>query len=78
MDFRDLEMEIQRLIGYDSIVTSGITSKGAHLDFNSGRRFLRIWIPRAGVDPKKIAEMVKDCMTDPHEAAWKEIEYPAS
>ncbi len=78
MDFRDLEMEIQRLIGYDSIVTSGIASRGAHLDFNSGRRLLRIWIPRTGVDTKRVAEMVRGYMTDPSEPAFREMEYPAS
>ncbi len=75
MDMRDMESVIQRQIGFDTIVTSGIKKKGPHLDFNSGRRFLRIWIPREGVDTKKVAGIVKEYMKDPHEAAYKEVDY---
>ncbi len=78
MDMRDLETEIQHLIGFGTIVTSGVTARGPHLDFNSGRRLLRIWIPRTGIDTKKVAAIVKEYMTDSHEAAYKEIDYEAS
>jgi hypothetical protein len=78
MDLHDLENEIQRLVGYDSIVTSGIASRGPHLDFNAGRRLLRIWIPRNGVDNKKIVDLVKGYLKDPNEAAFKEIDYESA
>ncbi len=75
MDMRELEAEVQRLVGYNYIVTSGVNSRGPHIDFNSGRRLLRIWIPRSGSEARQIAAMAKPYMDDPQEAAYKEMEY---
>ena len=75
MDTRDTEAEVQRLSGYQFIVTSGLATKGPYLDFNSGPRQLRIWIQRDGTDVKKVAEMAKAFMKDSQEPAYKSMEY---
>jgi hypothetical protein len=75
MDTRDIEAEVQRLIGYQFIVTSGLAPKGPFLDFNAGSRQLRIWIQRDGTDAKEVAEMAKAFMKDSQEPAYKSIDY---
>jgi hypothetical protein len=75
MDTRDIESEVQRLIGYHFIVTSGVAPKGPYLDFNSGPRQLRVWIQRDGTDAKKVAEMAKTFMHDTEGPAYKVIDY---
>jgi hypothetical protein len=78
MDMRDLEAEVQRLVGYDCFVTSGLADKGPFLNFNSRQRLLRIWVPRSGTEAKKIAEMAKDYMSNDAEPAYKELTYPGA
>lgn len=75
MDTRDIEAEVQRLIGYHFIVTSGVAQKGPYLDFNSGPRQLRIWIQREGTDARKVAEIAKAFMRDTQGPAYKSIDY---
>lgn len=75
MDMRDMEADIQRLIGYDFIVTSGLRPQGPHLDFHSGSRMLRIWIPREGVDTKRVASLLKEYSKDLGSPAYKELVY---
>ena len=75
MDLRDLEAEVQRLVGYDCFVTGGVANKGPYLNFNARQRLLRIWIPRAGADPKRIAQLAREYMAKLNEPAYKEIEY---
>jgi len=75
MDMRDLEAEVQRLVGYDCLVTSGVAGKGPFLSFNASKRLLRIWIPREGVDPAKVAGMARTYLASPDEPAYKELEY---
>ena len=77
MDMRDLEAEVQRLVGYDCFVTSGVANKGPFLNFNAKQRLLRIWIPRTGADSKRIAEMARSYLSEASEPAYKEIEYRA-
>ncbi len=77
MDMRDLEAEVQRLIGYDCFVTSGVANKGPFISFNARQRLLRIWIPRQGADAKRIAEMARSYLSSPDEPAYKEIDYKA-
>jgi hypothetical protein len=77
MDMRDLEAEVQRLVGYNCFVTSGVVAKGPYLNFNAKQRLLRIWIPREGTDAKRVAEIVKGYMAEEKESAYKEIEYTA-
>lgn len=78
MDMRDLEDEVQRLVGYDCFVTSGVTEKGPYVNFNAKQRLLRIWIPRSGAEPKKIAELARSYLSQPTEPAYKEIQYPSA
>ena len=75
MDTRDIEAEVQRLIGYHFIVTSGVAQKGPYLDFNSGPRQLRIWIQREGTDARKVAEIAKAFRRDTQGPAYKSIDY---
>ena len=75
MDLRDLESEVQRLVGYDCFVTGGVTARGPYLNFNAKQRLLRIWIPRTGVDPKRVARMARDYLSEAGEPAYKEVEY---
>ncbi len=75
MDTRDIESEVQRLIGYHFIVTSGVAIKGPYLDFNSGPRQLRIWIKRDGTDARKVAELATAFMKDSQGPSYKVIDY---
>ncbi len=75
MDMRDLESEVQRLVGYDCLVTSGLSEKGPYININGRKRMLKIWIPRTGTDPKKIASMVRGYMDKADESVYKEMEY---
>lgn len=75
MDLRDLEAEVQRLVGYDCLVTGGVADKGPYLSFNARRRLLRIWIPRTGVEAKRVAELARAYMSGAEEPAYKEIPY---
>ncbi len=77
MDMRDLEDEVQRLVGYDCFVTSGLADKGPYVNFNARQRLLRIWIPRDGADPKRIAELARSYLSSDSEPAYKEIVYEA-
>lgn len=77
MDMRDLETEVQRLVGYDCLVTSGVGSKGPFISFNARQRLLRIWIPREGADAKRIAEIARASLSSESEPAYREIEYTA-
>ncbi len=78
MDMRDLEAEVQRAVGYDCFVTSGVADKGPYLNFNSKQRLLRVWVPRSGTDPKKVAEMVRGYLAKPDEPSYKELTYPGA
>jgi hypothetical protein len=75
MDMRDLEEEVQRSVGYDCFVTSGVADKGPFLNFNGKQRLLRIWVPRSGMDAKKIAGMARDYFSDDKAPAYKELTY---
>ncbi|MHB0869660.1 MAG: hypothetical protein ACYC66_05000 [Chloroflexota bacterium] len=75
MDLRDLESEVQRLVGYDCFVTGGLADKGPYLNFNARQRMLRIWIPRTGVEAKRVAEMARSYLSNPSEPAYRELEY---
>jgi hypothetical protein len=75
VDTRDIEAEVQRLIGYHFVVTSGVAPKGPFLDFNSGQRQLRVWIKREGSDTVRIAEIAKTFMKDTLGPAYKEVDY---
>lgn len=75
MDLRDLESEVQRLVGFDTFVTGGMTARGPYLDFNGKRRLLKMWIPRSGLDAKKIAELARIYLAGDNEPAFKEMEY---
>ena len=72
---RDLEAEVQRLVGYDCLVTSGVAGKGPFVNFNAHQRLLRIWIPREGADARRIAEMARSYLSSPDEPAYREMEY---
>lgn len=75
MDMRDLEAEVQRLVGYDCFVTSGLNERGPYVNFNAKARLLKIWIPREGADPKRIAELARGYLDKLQEPAYKEMEY---
>lgn len=75
MDMRDLEADVQRLVGYDCFVTSGVSEKGPYINVNAKARLLKIWIPREGVDPKRVAELARGYLDKPEEPAYKEIKY---
>ncbi len=75
MDTREIEAEVQRLIGYHFIVTSGVAPKGPFLDFNSGSRQLRVWIKREGTDTKEVADLARTFMRDTLGPAYKEVDY---
>ncbi len=75
MDMRELEAEVQRLVGYDCLVTSGVAGRGPFLNFNANQRLLRIWIPREGADAKRIAEMARSSLSLESDPAYKEMEY---
>lgn len=75
MDMRDLEAEVQRLAGYDCFVTSGVADKGPYISFNARLRLLRIWIPRTGVEPKRVAEMARSYLSAESVPAYQEMEY---
>lgn len=75
MDTRDIEAEVQRLIGYHFIVTSGVAPKGPFLDFNSGSRQLRVWIKREDTDTKAVADLARIFMRDTLGPAYKEVDY---
>ena len=74
---RHLEAEVQRLVGYDCLVTSGVASEGPYLNFNANRRLLRIWVPRQDADSKRIAEMARSYLSSKDEPAYKEMSYEA-
>jgi hypothetical protein len=75
VDTRDIEAQVQRLIGYHFIVTSGVAPKGPFLDFNSGQRQLRIWIKREGTDVNSVAEIARTFMRDTQGPAYKQVDY---
>ncbi len=75
MDMRNLESEVQRLVGFNCIVTGGLAGRGPYLNFNAGRRLLKIWIPRTGYDPKRIAELARSYLDQESEPAYREIDY---
>jgi len=77
MDMRDLEAEVQRQVGYGCIVTGGIAPRGPYLNFNAGRRLVKVWLPRSGYDPKKIADLAKTSLSNEDEPAFREINYPS-
>ena len=75
MDMRDLEAEVQRLVGYDCFVTSGVNENGPYINVNARARLLKIWIPRQGVDPARVAKMVRGYLDEPKAPAYKELHY---
>ncbi len=78
MDMRDLESDVQRLVGYDCFVTGGLSEKGPYLNINGRQRLLKIWIPRTGADPKKVAAMVRGYLDEDEASAYKELTYSDS
>jgi len=75
MDMRDLEADVQRRVGYDCFVTSGVSQKGPYLSFNAKQRLLKIWIPREGADAERIAQLARKYLDSVQEPAYREIEY---
>lgn len=75
MDLKQLESEVQRLVGYQCVVTSGVADRGPHMDFNATRRLLRVWIPRSGAEAARIAELARASLDKETEPAYQEIEY---
>lgn len=75
MDLRQLESEVQRLVGYQCVVTSGVADRGPHMDFNATQRLLRVWIPRSGAEAARIAELARASLEKDAEPAYQEIEY---